>query len=99
MSWLIWQTWAKLINFLSIIYTHTSLTVSSVIMPNWVGVSWKKFSTSNTAINKILLKVLTLTSFHFTDQIKNAAKQLKHYLKVGCLINHVTEFTPFECIK
>ena len=33
-------------------YTNTSLTVTSIIMPRWVGTSKNNFSISNTLINK-----------------------------------------------
>ena len=33
-------------------YTHTSLTVSSIIMPLWVGASKNNLRISNTPINK-----------------------------------------------
>ena len=33
-------------------YTHNSLTISSIIMPRWVGASKNNFSISDTPINK-----------------------------------------------
>ena len=37
-------------------YTHNSLTISSIIMPRWAGASKNNFSISDTPINKKKLK-------------------------------------------
>ena len=59
-------------------YTHTSLTVSSIIMPRWVGASKNNFNISNTPINKKNKKFYFMEClqnlFHFVDQNKNAAR-------------------------
>ena len=60
------------------VYTHTSLTVSSIIMAGWVGASKNNLASvilqSTTKISKVLTSGMLGESFHFVDQNKNAAR-------------------------
>ena len=57
--------------------THTSLTVSSIIMPSWVGASKSKQASvifQSTKKKKILTSGMLGESFHYVVQNKNTAR-------------------------
>ena len=57
-------------------YSNTSLTVLSIIMPRWVEASKNNLSVSNTPINKKKFYFLECLEnlFYFVDQNKNASR-------------------------